>query len=255
MDEAAELSAEAAAALVDEAERIVVLTGAGISTDSGIPDFRGPNGRVDQEPRGRAARPTSSTTWPTPRCAGAPGRPRRITRRGRPSPTPATGRWSTSSGGASSTRSSPRTSTGSTRRPAPTRPGRRGPRHHPRGRVPGVRRPGADGAGPRPGAGRRGRPAVPRAAAASSSRPPSRSARAWSPSDLERADRGRPDAATSCWPSGTTLAVYPVADVVPARRPAPAPGRDRQRRADGDGRPGRRRAPRLDQRRPAGPGR
>ena len=29
---------------VREAQRIVVLTGAGISTDSGIPDFRGPNG-------------------------------------------------------------------------------------------------------------------------------------------------------------------------------------------------------------------
>jgi NAD-dependent deacetylase len=30
--------------LVDRAERVVVLTGAGISTDSGIPDFRGPQG-------------------------------------------------------------------------------------------------------------------------------------------------------------------------------------------------------------------
>ncbi|MGZ5124501.1 MAG: SIR2 family NAD-dependent protein deacylase [Burkholderiales bacterium] len=30
--------------LIDDAERVVVLTGAGISTDSGIPDFRGPQG-------------------------------------------------------------------------------------------------------------------------------------------------------------------------------------------------------------------
>jgi NAD-dependent deacetylase len=35
---------------IDEAERVVVLTGAGISTDSGIPDFRGPQGLWTKDP-------------------------------------------------------------------------------------------------------------------------------------------------------------------------------------------------------------
>src|SRR5689334_14272305 len=50
MDQTVQASIEQARALVDEASKIGVLTGAGISTDSGIPDFRGPNGVWTKNP-------------------------------------------------------------------------------------------------------------------------------------------------------------------------------------------------------------
>jgi len=40
----------AAASLIDTASAVMVLTGAGISTDSGIPDFRGPKGLWTRDP-------------------------------------------------------------------------------------------------------------------------------------------------------------------------------------------------------------
>jgi NAD-dependent deacetylase len=47
--------AAAAAEVVARAHRITVLTGAGVSTDSGIPDFRGPNGLWRRDPAAERA--------------------------------------------------------------------------------------------------------------------------------------------------------------------------------------------------------
>lgn len=49
-DEALERAIEAVRGWIEEAQAVVVLTGAGISTDSGIPDFRGPQGLWTRNP-------------------------------------------------------------------------------------------------------------------------------------------------------------------------------------------------------------
>ena len=50
LDPSLEAAIEQARQLIDQAERVVVQTGAGISTDSGIPDFRGPQGVWTRNP-------------------------------------------------------------------------------------------------------------------------------------------------------------------------------------------------------------
>jgi len=81
---------EAAARWLRHAQRILVFTGAGISTESGIPDYRGPQGlwRIerDLDMAAAAARRadaclvvgSTSSVWPAPasrwrRCGREPG--------------------------------------------------------------------------------------------------------------------------------------------------------------------------------------
>ena len=64
MTDSAQLAA--ARGWIDAARRLVVLTGAGMSTESGISDFRGPQGVWTQEPCSREESTIGFTTSPTP---------------------------------------------------------------------------------------------------------------------------------------------------------------------------------------------
>ena len=65
---------DAARECLAAAERVVVLTGAGISTDSGIPDFRGPNGLWTKNPAAEKASNTPELSRRSRSCARWPGR-------------------------------------------------------------------------------------------------------------------------------------------------------------------------------------
>ena len=146
---------------VRDAERVVVLTGAGISTDSGIPDFRGPNGVWTKNPK-------AEKTSHIDHYVNDP-EVRRIAWQQRlhhPGLVAEPNVGHRALVELAAARQAPRVAHPEHRRPPPGgghRPGarRRGARDHARGRLPAVRRPGADGAGARPGPSRRGGPTVP----------------------------------------------------------------------------------------------
>ena len=247
-----------ARALLEQASRIVVLTGAGISTDSGIADFRGPQGVWTKNPEAEKMATLQAymadpdlrrRSWQNRLTSPHVGRraQRRPPGAGRP-------------------RAQRRLDTLVTQnidglhQKAGTDPARIVEIHGTARRSCAcVRRPPAGRAGARAGARRRDDPTclaeAPAAssAAGSSSRPPSASARAWWPrtsSGAEAAAAG----ATCCWPSARRSASS-RRRAGAARRAATARCGHRQRGPDRDGRAGRRRRLRADRRVPAGAGR
>ena len=228
---------------VEQSARIVVLTGAGISTESGIPDFRGPQGVWTKNPKAeRLSNIQHYMSDPGSPPAGVAGASRTSGVDG------GTERRPPRAGRARAARHAARAGDAEHRRPASAGRTRRGhgdrsARHDARRDVHGVRRARPDGAGARSGPRRRGRSAVPRCGGILKSATISfgqsldpavieRAMRAAERADLLLADRHQP-------------AGLPRRRRRPARQGGRGPRGDRQRRADAVRRHRRRGAARI----------
>ena len=80
---------EAVAALLREARSVVVLTGAGISTESGIPDFRGPDGVWTKNPEAERTATIALRGQPDQPVIRGPNRAAAADRRAERRPLPA----------------------------------------------------------------------------------------------------------------------------------------------------------------------